>query len=97
MGGTPGEILSDVNNQLCENNESNLFVTVWLAILQISTGTGMAANAGHEHPVLRHAGEEFALVEYKHSPPLGLIEGLACKEHAFTLQPGIRFLCIPTV
>jgi sigma-B regulation protein RsbU (phosphoserine phosphatase) len=88
MGGTPAEILSDVNNELCENNESGLFVTVWLAILEISTGKGMAANSGHEHPVLRHPGEDFALVEYKHSPPLGLMEGIPCLEHEFTLQPG---------
>ena len=49
-GGTPAEILYDVNCELCEGNDAELFVTVWLAILEISTGKGMAANAGHEHP-----------------------------------------------
>ncbi len=45
MGGTPSEILEDVNEQLCENNEADLFVTVWLAIFEISTGRGLAADA----------------------------------------------------
>ena len=88
MGGSPAQILSDVNRQLCEHNTSGLFVTVWMAILQISTGKGMAANAGHEHPALRHEGGAFALVEYKHSPPLGLLEEIPVLEHAFELHRG---------
>ena len=36
MGGSPSQILYDVNNQLCEGNAAELFVTVWLGILEIS-------------------------------------------------------------
>ena len=88
MGGTPGEILYDVNNQLCEGNVAELFVTVWLGILEISTGKGLAANAGHEHPVLRRAGEDFSLVIYKHSPAVATMEGLKFREHEFQMRPG---------
>ncbi len=59
LGGTPAEILQYVNGQLCEGNESELFVTVWFAILELSTGTGMVANAGHEHPALRRKGGQY--------------------------------------
>ena len=89
IGGTPGEILRDVNEQLCEGNESGMFVTVWLAILDITTGKGIAANAGHEHPALMHDGR-FELVEYFHSPMLATFEGLSFREHEFELQPGDR-------
>ena len=65
MGGTPSEILHDVNEQLCEGNEAELFVTVWLGILEISTGKGIAANAGHEHPALRHDDGKWELSIYK--------------------------------
>lgn len=88
MGGSPSEILYDVNNQLCEGNVADLFVTVWLAILEISTGKGMAANAGHEHPALRRAGGEFELVKYKHSLAVAAMEGMVFKEHEFELKPG---------
>ena len=88
LGGTPKEILTDVNRQLCESNTSGFFVTVWFAILQISTGKGMAANAAHEHPALRHEGEAFTLVEYKHSPALGMMETIPVREHEFQLQKG---------
>ncbi len=50
LGKTPAEILADVNNSVCANNREQMFVTVWLGILEISTGKLTAANAGHEYP-----------------------------------------------
>lgn len=88
MGGSPSEVLTDVNNQLCEGNDEGLFVTVWLAILDINTGKGLAANAGHEHPVLKRADGKFELVEYRHSPAVATVEGIRFKEHEFELHPG---------
>lgn len=88
MGGTPGEILHDVNNQLCEGNAAELFVTVWLGILEISTGKGLAANAGHEHPIKRTKDGKYEAVIYKHSPALAALEGIKFAEHEFIMQPG---------
>ena len=87
-GDSPAEALSNVNEQLCASNEAEMFVTVWLAVLEISTGKGMAANAGHEHPALKKAGGRYELVQYRHSPVVGMMEGIRYKEHAFELQPG---------
>ena len=85
-------ILSDVNNQLCAENKNGMFVTVWLAILEISTGKGLAANAGHEHPVLRRAGGSYELVEYRHSPVVAFMKGIRFEEHPFQMFPGDRLL-----
>ncbi len=85
---SPAEILGDVNNQLCEGNEAELFVTVWLAVIEISTGKGIAANAGHEHPALRHANGKFEFVQYRHSPAVATMEGLRFREHDFQILPG---------
>ena len=90
MGGTPSEVLSFVNDQLCEGNDAELFVTVWLGIIEISTGKGLAANAGHEHPVLRRADGEYELVIYRHSPAVATMEGIRFKEHEFQLNAGDR-------
>ncbi|MBE5827162.1 MAG: HAMP domain-containing protein [Butyrivibrio sp.] len=92
-GGTPSEILSYANEQLCEGNEAELFVTVWLAILDIRTGKGVAANAGHEHPALRRADGSFELVMYKHSPAVATMEGMRFREHEFELHPGDTLMC----
>ena len=87
-GESPSQILSNVNDQLCEGNEAELFVTVWLAIVQLSTGKGIAANAGHEHPALRRADGSYELVVYRHSPAVAAMEGMRFKEHEFELHPG---------
>ena len=87
-GENPSQILSNVNDQLCEGNEAELFVTVWLAIVQLSTGKGIAANAGHEHPALRRADGSYELVVYRHSPAVAAMEGMRFKEHEFELHPG---------
>ena len=88
MGDSPAEILNNVNEQLCEGNEAELFVTVWLAVIEISTGKGLAANAGHEHPVIRRAGGKYELVQYRHSPAVAAIQGVHFREHSFELHPG---------
>jgi len=88
MGGSPSEILQFVNDQLCEGNDAELFVTVWFAILEISTGKGMAANAGHEHPAIRRAGGQFELSIYRHSPAVATMPGMRFREHEFELHSG---------
>ena len=84
----PGEILADVNEKLCEDNDANLFVTVWLGILTISTGRLVTANAGHEYPVLYRQGEGYILEKDKHGPALGIIEGAVYKEAEWRLERG---------
>ncbi|MBR7090575.1 MAG: PP2C family protein-serine/threonine phosphatase [Lachnospiraceae bacterium] len=88
MGGSPAEVLAYANDQLGEGNEAELFVTVWFAIIQISTGKGFAANAGHEHPAIRRKDGKFELVKYRHSPAVATLSGIKFKEHEFQLNPG---------
>ena len=89
-GETPAQALANVNNQLCEGNDAGFFITSWLGIVEISTGKGVAANAGHEHPALCRAGGNYELVTYRHSPVVGAMEGLGYREHEFVLCPGDR-------
>ena len=88
QGDSPAEIMKNVNEQLCEGNEAQLFVTVWVAIIQISTGKGLAANAGHEHPVIRRRDGQYELSVYRHAPALAVFEGIRFREHSFELNPG---------
>ena len=52
-GLSPGQALERVNNQLCEDNEAQMFVTAWLGVYRIPDGRLTAANAGHEYPAVR--------------------------------------------
>ena len=87
-GDSPGKALWNVNNQLTEANQADMFVTVWIAVIEISTGKGIAANAGHEHPVIKRAGGAYELVKYRHSLAVGAMEGVPFNEHTFELNPG---------
>ncbi len=87
-GDSPAEVLCHVNNQLCDANDAEMFITVWMAIIELSTGKGVAANAGHEHPVLCRRGGNFELVIYRHSLAVAAMEDVRFREHGFKLYPG---------
>jgi len=53
-GMSPADILSQVNKMLCEENESSMFVTFFLGILDVDTGEVLYTNAGHNIPYIIH-------------------------------------------
>ena len=87
-GESPADALDKSNAQIMQGNDSNMFVTVWVAVIDLRTGKGLAANAGHEHPALRRKDGKFELVKYRHSPAMGVMDGIPYTEHEFTLEPG---------
>ena len=87
-GKSPAQILTDTNASICSNNREEMFVTVWIGILEISTGRLTAANAGHEYPVLRRAGEQFELIKDRHGFVIGGMDGIRYREYELQLNPG---------
>ena len=87
MGGTPAEVLAYVNDRLCEHNTAEMFVTIWLGILEISTGRVIAANAGHEYPVVGK-NSRFSLLKDRHGFVAGGMSGMAYKDYEIQLEPG---------
>ncbi len=90
MGKTPAQILSDVNATICANNREGMFVTVWLGILEISTGKLTAANAGHEYPALARQGKGFELIKDKHGLVIGAMDGMRYREYTIQMEPGMK-------
>ena len=88
LGRSAGEILTKMNEAICSNNQEQMFVTVWVGILEISTGKLTAANAGHEYPVLKRAGGNFELYRDKHGFVIGGMAGMQYKEYELWLNPG---------
>ena len=87
-GKTPAEVLASVNEAICASNPEQMFVTVWLGILEISTGRLTAANAGHEYPALMRAGGEFGLIRDKHGFVIGGIGGVRYTDYEIMLEKG---------
>ena len=90
LGKSPAEILNSTNAAICSNNREEMFVTVWLGILEISTGKLTAANAGHEYPVIRHAGGAFELLKDKHGIVIGGMDGTQYNEYELQMEPGAK-------
>ena len=88
MGGTPAEIMAFVNNNICEHNEANLFVTIWLGILEISTGRLTFVNAGHEEPALYRKGGFFELYKTKHNVAVGVFPDIEYTNYDIHLGRG---------
>ena len=87
-GYEPEEIFFRVNNSLCEGNELNMFVTVWMGIIDLKTGDMRCINAGHEYPVLRRKDGEFEILKDKHRLPLGAMENMTYDSYSLHLDPG---------
>ena len=90
MGMSPKEVLEKANEAICANNKEEMFVTVWLGILEISTGKVTAANAGHEYPVLKKPDQDFEILIDKHGFVLGGMEEVKYREYEFDMEPGAK-------
>ena len=88
MEHSASEILEKTNDLLCDNNQAEMFVTVWIGILEISTGRLTAANAGHEYPAIRKKAGRFVLYQDKHGFVIGGMEGIHYREYELKMNPG---------
>ncbi len=89
-GKSPAEIMAEANHTLCEGNDAEMFVTVWLGLIDLETGEMVCANAGHEYPAILRAGGAYELLKDKHSMALAAMDGLPMKEYTLQLNPGDR-------
>ena len=86
-GKSVGEILAMTNDLICANNQMEMFVTVWMGILEISTGKIRAANAGHEYPAVMKDGR-FGLCKDKHSFVIGGLADSRYREYELQMEKG---------
>lgn len=87
-GYKPAEILAECNNILCEGNEAEMFVTVWFGMLDLETGVMRCANAGHEYPIIRHAGGDYELYKDPHGLVLAGMKDIKYEEYELQFAPG---------
>ena len=84
------DIFTKANEKLCENNESGMFVTAWMGILDITTGNMKFANAGHNPPLLKRAAGDFEYLKTRAGFVLAGMEGVRYRSAELTLSPGDR-------
>lgn len=83
----PSEVFKDVNNLLCEGNDTGLFVTAWMGILNCRNGKVIYTNAGHNPPILVHEGVT-QTIKGKSNFILGGMPDVQYPDEELTLQKG---------
>ena len=84
------DIFTKANEKLCENNESGMFVTAWMSILDLATGKLQFANAGHNPPLLKRFGGGFEYLKTRAGFVLAGMEGVRYRVGEITLSAGDR-------
>lgn len=82
------DIFTKANAELCQNNESGMFVTAWMACIDVTTGHVQFANAGHNPPVLMKNGCTPELLKSRAGLVLAGMEGLRYRLNEFDLAKG---------
>jgi sigma-B regulation protein RsbU (phosphoserine phosphatase) len=85
---TPGEILTRVNSELSQGNESCMFVTIFCGVLNIKTGEVSYANGGHNLPLVLRRDRETGFLDGKGGLVVGAMEDSRYETESFVLQPG---------
>ena len=83
-------MLRRINDQICSGNREDMFITVWLGILDLSTGKLTAANAGHEYPALKQPDGSFELIKDPHGFVIGGLPDESYTEYEWQLRPGAK-------
>lgn len=81
-------IVTHVNDALSAENDSCMFVTLYLGILNLRDGTLLTTNAGHNPPLLKRRDGRFEWLTAQDGPLVGPMSGIVFKESLFQLGPG---------
>lgn len=84
----PSEALAFLNNRICIHNKTNMFVTIWAGILDITTGHVIACNAGHDDPAIYKKKGYFEVAKSKHNLAVGALEEATYEDYEFDIEKG---------
>jgi sigma-B regulation protein RsbU (phosphoserine phosphatase) len=80
-------IVARVNRELSVNNDSCMFVTLFLAILDLKTGEVVMTNAGHNPAYRMRRERDLVSLSDRNGPPLGIVEAADYTESSMVLEP----------
>lgn len=82
------EVFTTANKKLCESNDTGMFVTAWMGVLDLTTGKVDFANAGHNPPLVRHGDGTFTYLRSRPGLVLAGMEGIRYRRNELMLAPG---------
>lgn len=88
----PAEIVKQLNDQLCADNEQMMFVTLFFGIFDLDSGDFEFVNAGHNPPLLLRTGGEVEVLPHSQNPALAVMDGLSFRQGNLQIQHGETLL-----
>lgn len=88
----PAEIVRQLNDQLCADNEQMMFVTTFFGILDLESGDFEFVNAGHNPPLLLRPGGDVLVLPHSQNPALAVMDGLLFRQGSLRMQDGDTLL-----
>ena len=82
------EVFRQGNQRLCEGNDTGMFLTAWMGVLNTRNGLLRFVNAGHNPPLLRRNGGQFEYLKARSGFTLAGMEGMRYRPHEVQLAPG---------
>lgn len=85
-------ICNIINKHMCEDTEDDMYVTMFMGIIDINTGIMTYTNAGHPYPVVLHDNGETHFLSKYPDVPIGILENHSFAEHIYTLRKNTSLL-----
>lgn len=89
---SPHEMVAEMNGKLCDDNDSGMFVTFFLGVLDFTTGRVEYCNGGHNPPLVRRADGTLEYLKGAHGRALGAMDDSVYRSADTTLAPGDSIL-----
>ena len=88
---SPGDLLIQLNNEICETISRGMFVTMLIGIYDKNINELLLANAGHEPPIIMNDKNEFSNFN-EAGPPLGIVSKTKYQEHKLSLKNSSMYI-----
>jgi sigma-B regulation protein RsbU (phosphoserine phosphatase) len=88
VGGSPKELIKNINKKICENNSQGFFVTVLSGIVDTKTGKAVFVNCGHNPPMIKRNEGKYEYIRMNSNIPLGIFDDVDFELYETQLDPG---------
>ncbi len=84
----PAAVMGRINKVICAQNHEEMFVTIWIGLMDVNTGKVIACNAGHEYPIVMKKDSDFELIKDRHGLVVGGLKNSVYENYEFTMEAG---------
>lgn len=85
-------ICNTINTYMSDNSDDDMYVTMFVGVLDITTGEITFTNAGHPEPLVVHPNRRIEPLKFYSDSPIGILENYSYNEYKYTLEDGALLL-----